>query len=300
VSGGVVLLATVIASVVLARRIAAPIRSLTGVTEAMAAGELAHPVTPAGPEEVERLGRAFNRMAERVRDTLAHQKTFVAHAAHELRSPLTNLRLRLELLQSPQHRHDAVTGRYLAEMTQQVGAMQRLVDHLLALSALDEDHRAPSAPLDLAPVLYELADEMGPLARAAGLDLAIDVPTHLPLISANAEQMRIVIRNLLDNAIKYTPARGRVTVAAGAEGEIVVVRVADTGVGIPPEQLPLVFDRFYRADSGAPRWSRIGGSGLGLALVQGIVKAHGGDIRLESEPGRGTICIVRLPVAEAA
>ena len=294
-SGGVVLLATAVASVVLARRIASPIRRLTGVTEAMAAGELAPPVTPAGPEEVKRLGRAFNRMAERVRDTLTHQKAFVAHAAHELRSPLTNLRLRLELLQSPQHRHDAVTNRYLAEMTQQVDAMQRLVDHLLALSALDEDHRAPAAPLDLAPVLYELADEMGPAARAAGLDLAIDVPAHLPSISANADQMRIVIRNLLDNAIKYTPPRGRVTLAAGREDHAVAIRVADTGVGIPAEQLQLVFDRFYRVDGGGTR--RVGGSGLGLALVQGIVKAHGGEIRLESEPGRGTTCIVRLPLA---
>jgi signal transduction histidine kinase len=294
-SGGVVLLATVVASMVLARRIAAPIRSLTGVTEAMAAGELAHPVTPAGPEEVKRLGRAFNGMAERVRDTLAHQKAFVAHAAHELRSPLTNLRLRLELLQGPQHGHDAVTSRYLAEMTQQVAAMQRLVDHLLALSALDEDHRAPSVPLDLAPVLYELADEMGPAARAAGLELTIDVPAHLPSIAANADQMRIVIRNLLDNAIKYTPPPGRVTLTAGGEDGAVVIRIADTGVGISAEQLPLVFDRFYRVDSGGAR--RVGGSGLGLALVQGIVKAHGGEIRLESEPGRGTTCIVRLPPA---
>lgn len=294
-SGGVVLLATVVASVVLARRIAAPIRSLTGVTEAMATGQLAAPVTPAGPEEVKRLGRAFNSMAERVRDTLTHQKAFVAHAAHELRSPLTNLRLRLELLQDPQHRHDAVTGRYLTEMTQQVVAMQRLVDHLLALSALDEDHRAPSAPLDLAPVLYELADEMGPLARAAGLDLAIDVPAHLPLVSANADQMRIVVRNLLDNAIKYTPQPGRVTLAAGRENGALVLRIADTGVGIPAEQLPLVFDRFYRVDGGGER--RVGGSGLGLALAQGIVKAHGGVIRLESVPGRGTTCIVRVPLA---
>lgn len=293
-SGGVVLLATVVASAVLARRIAAPIRRLTGVTEAITAGDLAAPVTPAGPEEVRRLGRAFNSMAERVRDTLTHQKAFVAHAAHELRSPLTNLRLRLELLQGPQHRHDAVTSRYLAEMTQQVVAMQRLVDHLLALSALDEDHRVPTAPLDLAPVLYELADEMGPLARAGGLDLAIDVPAHLPLVSANADQMRIVVRNLLDNAIKYTPAPGRVTLAAGREAGAVVLRVADTGVGIPGEHLPLVFDRFYRVDSGGER--RVDGSGLGLALAQGIVKAHDGEIRLESEPGRGTACIVRLPL----
>ncbi|HEV2282031.1 MAG TPA: HAMP domain-containing sensor histidine kinase [bacterium] len=294
-SGGVLLLVTVIASAALARRIAAPIHSLTEVTEAMAAGELAQPVTPAGPEEVERLGRAFNRMAERVRDTLTHQEAFVAHAAHELRSPLTSLRLRLELLQAPQHPHDEMTRRYLAEMTQQVASMQRLVDHLLALSALDEDHQASRAPLDLAPLLYELADEMGPLARAAGLDLAVDVPAHLPAVSANADQMRIVVRNLLDNAVKYTPAPGRITLAAAPDRGAVALRVTDTGVGIPVDHLPLVFDRFYRVEGGGAR--RVGGSGLGLALVRGIVKAHGGEIRLDSEPGRGTTSTVRLPTA---
>jgi len=296
-SGGVLLLVTVVASAALARRIAAPIHSLTEVTEAMAAGALAQPVpvTPAGPEEVERLGRAFNRMAQRVRDTLAHQEAFVAHAAHELRSPLTNLRLRLELLQAPQHPHDEMTRRYLTEMTQQVASMQRLVDHLLALSALDEDHQVSRPPLDLAPLLYELADEMGPLARAAGLDLVVDVPAHLPAVSANADQMRIAVRNLLDNAVKYTPAPGRITLAAEPDRGAVVLRVTDTGVGIPADQLPLVFDRFYRVEGGGAR--RVGGSGLGLALVRGIVKAHGGEIRLESEPGRGTVCTVRLPSA---
>src|SRR5579864_516148 len=293
ISGGVVLLATVVASMLLARRIAAPIRSLTGVTEAMAAGDLAHQVTPAGPEEVERLGRAFNLMAERVRETLTHQKAFVAHAAHELRSPLTSLRLRLELLQTPQHGHDAVTRRYLVEMAQQVASMQHLMDHLLALSALDEAQRPPRTSLDLAPILYELADEMGPLARAAGLDLAAEVPPHLPPVHANAEQMRIVVRNLLDNAIKYTPAPGRVSLAAEPAGNAVRIRVADTGVGIPREELPLVFDRFYRVEGGSLK--RPGGSGLGLALVQGIVAAHGGTIQIESEPGQGTTCTVRLP-----
>ncbi len=294
-SGGVVLLMTVLAGAALARRIAAPIHSLTEVTEAMAAGGLALSVTPAGPEEVERLGRAFNRMAERVRDTLAHQEAFVAHAAHELRSPLTNLRLRLDLLQTPQHLHDEITRRYLAEMTQQVASMQRLVDHLLELSALDEDHRAPRIPLDLAPVLYELADEIGPRARAAGLALEVDVPAHLPAVSANADQMRIVIRNLLDNAVKYTPAPGRVTLAAREEDGALALRVADTGVGIPHDQLPLVFDRFYRVEGGGNR--RVRGSGLGLALVQAIIKTHGGQIRLESEPGRGSVFTVRLPQA---
>ncbi len=294
-TGGTVLIGIAAASVLLARRIAGPIQRLTAVTEAMAAGHLESRVAPAGPEEVERLGEAFNRMAERVREMLAKQQVFAAHAAHELRSPLTALRLRLELLRAPQHPHDDVTRRYLGEMERQVGAMQQMVDHLLALSAIDEGRVPPRVALDLAPVLYEVADEVGPLARAAGLDLGVDVPPHLPPVHANAEQMRIVARNLLDNAIKYTPAPGRVSLAAGPAGDAVRVRVADTGVGIPREHLPLVFDRFYRVDGGASQ--RPGGSGLGLALVQAIVTTHGGTIQIESEPGQGTVCTVRLPVA---
>lgn len=213
-AGGVVLLATALVSLMLARQVAGPIRKLTDVTEAVAAGNLDQHVTPAGPDEVQRLGRAFNRMAERVREMLARQQAFVANAAHELRSPLTGIRLRIEMLQRHGWDDPRLTTRYLRQMEHEVEHLRRLVDHLLVLSRLDEGPDPDMSPLDLAPILYELADDMGPLVQAAGLHLVVDVPPHLPAVAANVDPMRMVVRNLLDNAIKYTPVGGQITLRA--------------------------------------------------------------------------------------
>jgi len=324
-AGGIVLVATVLISLVLAHQIARPVQALTVITEQIAAGRLEQRVTPAGPDEIQRLGQAFNRMAERVQEMLAQQQAFVANAAHELRSPLTSLLLRLEMLQTHAHGDADLTRHYLRQMEREVDRLRRLVDHLLALSALDEGKRLSCTPLDLAPLLYALADEMGPLARQADLDLCVDVPPHLPPVMANAEQMHIVVRNLLDNAIKYTPAGGRITLRAttadlkqrgsGAEGRgglasgpldlnssgqkaAVVIEVADTGIGIPAEALSHIFERFYRVDRA---WSRRqGGAGLGLALVRAIVEAHGGHVKVGSQPGQGSVFTVLLPTSETS
>jgi len=326
-AGGIVLIATATISLMLARHIAGPVQSLTIVTEEMAAGRLEQRVTPAGPDEIQRLGRAFNRMAERVREMLARQQAFVANAAHELRSPLTSLRLRLEMLQTHAHNDGELTQRYLGQMEREVDHLRRMVDHLLALSSLDEGAHPPRISLDLARLLYELADEVGPLAQQAGLNLRVDVPPHLPTIEANPEQMRIVVRNLLDNAIKYTPAGGQIALKAttddgqptaeanlaavsgqppalsGAEGSAVIIQVADTGIGIPAEALPHLFERFYRVDktrslrSGQARSRRQGGAGLGLALVRSIVEAHDGEVDVRSQFGAGTVFTLRLPTS---
>ncbi|MFQ5855255.1 MAG: sensor histidine kinase [Anaerolineae bacterium] len=213
-AGSVVLIATALVSLLLARQVAGPIGNLTAVTEGMAAGNLDQQVTPAGPDEIERLGRAFNRMAERVREMLARHQTFVANAAHELRSPLTSLRLRIDILQRHSQNNPELAMRYLQQMGGEVEYLRRLVDHLLVLSRLDEGQELRRESLDLAPILYEVADEMGPLVQASGLDLAVDVPPHLPAVAANIDPMRMVVRNLLDNAIKYTPAGGRIRLRA--------------------------------------------------------------------------------------
>ncbi|MFQ6058704.1 MAG: sensor histidine kinase [Anaerolineae bacterium] len=322
VAGGVVLVATALVSLLLARQVAGPIRSLTAVTEGMAAGELDQQVTPAGPDEIERLGRAFNRMAEQVREMLARQRAFVANAAHELRSPLTSLRLRIEMLQRHGRDNPELAQHYLRQMEREVEHLRRLVDHLLALSRLDEGQEPPRSPLDLAPLLYELADEMGPLVQAAGLRLQVDVPPHLPAVAANADPMRMVVRNLLGNAIKYTPPGGQVTLkatlgpdqrrttndqrlrsslvvrrsSASATSPAVIIQVSDTGPGIPAEHLPRIFERFYRVDETQSR--RKGGAGLGLSLVRSIVEAYDGWVSVESTPGRGSTFSVHLPVRE--
>jgi len=292
IAGGMILGITALASLLLARQIAGPIKNLTTVTEAMAAGDLSQQVRPAGPDEIERLGRAFNRMAERVQEMLARQRAFVANAAHELRSPLTSLRLRIEMLQKHRQGNPQLVERYLQQMEREVEHLRRLVEHLLTLSRLDEGEELARIPLDLAPLLYELADEMGPLVRAAGLDFQVDVPAHLPYVLANADAIRMVVRNLLDNAVNYTPPGGRVLLQASADGEEVRISVSDTGQGIPPEHLPRIFERFYRVDKARSR--RQGGAGLGLSLVRSIVEAHGGRVSVESALGKGSTFAVYL------
>ncbi|MFN8481623.1 MAG: ATP-binding protein [Anaerolineae bacterium] len=294
-AGGVLLLLTALVSVWMARQIARPIQSLTTATEDIAAGHLDRSVTPGGPDEIERLGKAFNQMADQVRAMLDRQRSFTAHAAHELRTPLTSLALRLEMLQTYGDKDPSMTQGYLPQMERDVQHLRDLVDHLLALAAVEEHDQPAREPVDLALVLYEVADSVAPLARQAGLSLRVDVPAHLPPVLAHTAQMRIVARNLLDNAVKYTPQGGQVALSARAEKDQVVVAVSDSGPGIPPDALPRIFERFYRGNGKAARRSE--GTGLGLSLVESIVTAHGGRVSVSSEMGKGSVFTVWLPVA---
>jgi signal transduction histidine kinase len=293
---GIVLLITVIASALLARQIAIPVQSLTVTSEQIAAGRLDERVTPAGPSETRRLGIAFNRMADRVQEMIGQQRAFVDNAAHELRSPLTSLRLRLEMLQTHGQGDAELTRRYLEQMEREIGYLQRLTDHLLALATVEEGVDAPRVPLDLSHLLYEFVDHTSAVVQQAGLTLRVDVPDHLPRIVANPEQISMLIRNLVDNAIHYTHRGGTVTLAARAANGGIEIRVSDTGMGIPPEELAHIFDRFYRVDRARTR--RQGGTGLGLSLVQSIAHAHGGRVEVDSRVNVGTTFTVYLPIGQ--
>jgi len=202
--GLAVLFITVIASVVIARQIAVPVQKLTTTSEQIAAGRLDERVAPAGPNEIQRLGVAFNRMTERVQEMMAQQRAFVDNAAHELRSPLTSIRLRIEMLQTRGKNNVELTQHYLGQMEREVGYLQRMVDHLLAMASVENsDYTAPRELLDLTPILYDVADEMSEVVRQAGLTFQSDVPEHLPSIEANADQIITVVRNLIDNSINY-------------------------------------------------------------------------------------------------
>lgn len=292
-AGTVILIITILVSLRLARWIAMPLRTLTLAAEAVAAGDLDQAVPAVGPEEVQRLARTFNRMAERVKQLLDRQRAFTANAAHELRSPLTGLRLRLEVLQKHAQQEPQLIRTYLPQMDREIAYLQRLVEHLLTLAGLDEGQALPLVPLDLAPLMYEAAEAAEPLAREAGLMIKAEVPLHLPPVAANAEAMRMVVRNLLDNAIRNTPAGGEVTLQAQGDARTVVLTVADTGHGIAAEHLPFIFDRFYRVESGRTRSGR--GAGLGLTLVRSLVEAFGGQVAIDSQVGRGSRFTISLP-----
>ena len=190
-----------------------------------------------------------------------------------------------------------LTRRYLEQMEREVGYLQRLTDHLLALATVEEGADAPRVSLDLSHMLYEFADHVSAVVQQAGLTLQVDVPDHLPRIEANPEQMVMLIRNLVDNAIHYTRRGGTVTLAARQVNGYVEIRVSDTGMGIPPEELPHIFDRFYRVDRARTR--RQGGTGLGLSLVRSIAEAHGGRVEVDSRVNVGTTFTIYLPIGQS-
>lgn len=292
--GSIILTLTALVSVLLARGIARPVQTLTRVSQEIANGHLERRVTPEGPDEIEQLGRTFNQMTERLQELIAREKDFAANAAHELRSPLTSLRLRLELLQNGAQPGAATgaTTTYLRDMEREVTHLQRVVEQLLILAGLDQDAHAPRTNFDPAPLLYDLADEMSPQLQEAQVQLSVNIPDHLPLIHANAEQIRMAVRNLLENALKYTPAQGCVTLDAHVAKDFVEIAVGDTGIGIPADALPHIFDRFYRVD-GARR-NRVRGSGLGLALTRFVVEANDGHVKVTSREGQGSTFTLQL------
>lgn len=290
---GAVLLAVAAASLLVARRISRPVRLVTAAAEAMAGGDLSQRVAPSGPAELSGLGESFNQMADRVQDTLARQRAFVGDAAHELRTPLTSLKLRAEMLERHGEGDPKLRARYLAEVSRDIDSLQRLADRLLSLSRMDSGQPLRLKPMDLAPLLYEVAEEMGPLFAGASLAFRVDVPPHLAEAEIDAEAMRMALRNLLDNAIQYTPSGGTVTLRARNDGDSILISVADTGQGIPAEALPKLFTRFYRVDKARSR--RQGGAGLGLSLVKAIAEGHGGTATAQSKVGEGSTFMIRLP-----
>jgi signal transduction histidine kinase len=248
--------------------------------------------------ETQQLAEAFNTMAHRLRSWLERQLALVAEAAHELRSPLASVRLRLEMAQAHGERDPETARRYLALALEEVERLDRLAHQLLSLSSVDAQLARGAQPMDPAPVLFQVADSMMVLAQHKGLQMQVDVPPHLPLVRASAELLSTALRNLLDNAIKFTPPGGSVRLSAQAVGGQVEIAVSDSGVGIPPDELPYIFQRFRRGRHGTGE--RGSGAGLGLALVKTIAEGYGGQVKVESRLGEGSTFVLALPCAEAS
>jgi heavy metal sensor kinase len=277
----------------LARKALAPMERLRRSTAEITADRLDRRLPVVNPrDELGRLTETFNAMIGRLERSFAEIRRFTADASHELRTPLTAIRTEAEVALSKPlalAEHQQLLGSILEEC----GRLTRLTDQLLALAR--EDARAArqlQEPVDLAALVADVAETMRPLAEAKGL--ALHVKAHEPLpVRGDAARLREIFFNILDNGIKYTPEGGEVEVRTDHHGPEAVVTVRDTGVGIPAEHLPHVFERFYRVDKARSREE--GGTGLGLSIARTIVQAHGGQIELASTPGQGTVCTVSLP-----
>ena len=231
-----------------------------------------------------------------IRRLETQRRDFVANVSHELRTPLASLRAMVETLQDGAIGDRAAALDFLARIHQEVDGLSQLVNELLALSRIESGEErldTPAVPPRL--LLERCAERMAPLAERAGVTLALEPAHELPAVRADPEQIGRVLTNLVHNALRFTPAGGTVTLGATADDGQVGLWVRDTGVGIDPDDLERVFERFYKAD----RARATGGTGLGLAIAKHIVQAHGGSIAAASDgPGRGSTFIFTLPRAE--
>jgi two-component system sensor histidine kinase BaeS len=277
---GGVLLATILITVLVGRRLVRPLRALTEAAD----GHTPAPVST--QDEIGRLARALNDSTERRDQAEAQRRAMVSDVAHELRTPLTNIRSWLEAAQDDLAPTD---GQLVELLHEEAVLLQHIIDDLSDLAAADAGTlRIHAEPTYIRDVLAQVVDSHRAPAHAAGVRLAMEVDGD-PVVAADAVRLRQMIGNLVSNAVRFTPGGGSVTV--GAQGSTITVR--DTGVGISAENLPRVFDRFWRADESRSRAT--GGSGLGLAIVRKLAEAHGGTIEVASTPGTGTTFTVRLP-----
>jgi two-component system OmpR family sensor kinase len=244
------------------------------------------------PLEVRPLVRALNGLLERLATALDIQKAFVADAAHELRTPLAAVQIQAQLVARAQD--DSARSEALADLQAGVTRATRLAEQLLALARAEPDGGAVSGSLDLRELLQECVATYAPLAMNRGVDLGIDA-SDPATVTGDAEALRVMFNNLVDNATKYTPQGGRVDVSLRIEEGRPVARIADTGPGIDPAERERVFDRFYRAGASANRArTDMAGSGLGLAIVRRIATQHHAQVSLDESPAGGLQVTVRF------
>ena len=224
------------------------------------------------------------------------RREFAASASHELKTPVASLQALGEALQRAAPDDPEVTVRFAKQVVAETERLSRLIYDLLDLSKLEEAVDAPRRLSDLSAISKEVVGDLNETIDDAEISLSLDVAPAIA-VRGDEQQLALMLRNLVDNAIRYTPAQGQISVGVFEEGDSAVVRVSDTGPGIPAEAQERIFERFYRVDQGRSRDK--GGTGLGLAIVKHVVELHGGRISLESRLGEGTTFEVRLPSAAA-
>ncbi|GAB3975395.1 ATP-binding protein [Plantactinospora veratri] len=283
----------IIATALLSHRVLRPIAILTAASQRLGRGDLTSRVPVRGNDEIAVLARSFNRMADSLQRGEERQRRLVADVAHELRTPLVNLRGYLEALSDGVIEPDP---ELFASLHEEAVLQQRIVDDLQDLALAEAGSLAyHRTAVDLAELLETCRTAHRGGADAAGVTLVVDAEPVA--VHADPDRLRQVVGNLLTNALRATAEGGEVRLTLRRSGDSAVVEVVDTGSGIAPEALPYVFDRFWRADSARGR--QTGGSGLGLSIVRQILTDHGGSIRVTSQLGAGTTFTLTLPVRPA-
>lgn len=293
-----------ISGIIIARRLAAPLNTLAHAAQRLAEGDLTQRAPVAGPAEVAGVAEAFNRMATSLEQAEQARRRLIADIAHELRTPLSVIQGNLRALLDdvfPLEKSE------IATIYDETLLLSRLVADLRELTLAEAGQlHLYRTPVDVTAIIARSVTLFATHADEKRVTLQMDCAPDLPPVLADADRIAQVLNNLLSNALRHTPTDGVVRIVASharqadcatSHRDMVCVRVIDTGPGIPPDDLPHVFDRFWRADRGRARSQ--GGAGLGLTIARQLVLAHGGTIGVESEPGKGACFWFTLPVAQA-
>lgn len=291
--GGLVAVAiALLLTFVLSWRILAPVKALTQAARRLGKGDFSQRVHVRDKGEVGELAQSFNSMASDLERAEQLRRNMVADAAHELRTPLSNIRGYLEAIRDGIKKPDSDTIRSLDE---EASSLSRLVDDLQELSLADAGElKLICRKEDISKLIDEAVAALQPQAAAKGLMLAVSPPKKLPLVNIDSHRIKQVLHNLLENAMAHTSRGGSVTVEAWQQGSQIRVSVVDTGEGIPAKDLPNIFERFYRVDKSRTRAT--GGSGLGLTIAKRLVEAHGGRIEVQSKLRKGSRFTFTLPL----
>ena len=291
-AGVVGLLVAVTGAFVITRSVVRPLQAVAESASLVAAGNLEERATVRGPQEVRTVAEAFNHMAAEVQSTQQAQRDFLANVTHDLRTPLTSIQGFSQAIMDGVASNPQSAIRAAQIINDEAGRLNRMVTELLDLAKIEAGRFSMARhALQLSELVGAVGERLTPKAMAKGLTITADLPT-LPLIAGDGDRLVQVFTNLVDNAISHTSSGGTITLTAGVKDNGVSVRIRDTGTGIPAEDLPHVFDRFYQVDKSRGQKQ---GSGLGLTITKQIVEAHKGKITVESVEGLGTAFTVWFP-----
>ena len=279
---------------VFTRQALSPVRGLTSAARKLGSGDLSYRVPETRDDEIGELARTFNEMATDLESAELQRRRMTADIAHELRTPLTNIQGYLEAIKDGVVQPDTET---IGSLHSQTVHLSHLVDDLRLLSVAEAGALRLEMNSDsLESVAREAVNAFQPRANERGIDLSLEIGSGVPHVDLDRTRMRQVIANLVENAFHHTSENGSVAIdLSRSEAGEAVMRISDTGRGIPAEELPRIFEQFYRVDPSRARAT--GGAGLGLTIVRRLVEAHGGQITVESEVGKGTSFLVTLPAS---
>lgn len=283
----------IIASLWLARTIIRPLHNLRDSAVLLAHGDFSHRIKEIGNDEIGEVSQAFNHMVQQVENMMQEQRAFASNASHELRTPLTTIRLRSEALRYDDLDSDLAQA-YIAQIDDEARRMTNLIEDLTLLSRFDAQRaELGDSEIDLIRLAESLVHKHQAQAIHKAITLHLETTATVASIRASMTHMMIVFRNILDNAIKYTPEGGTVVWTIREDQDAVISTIVDNGQGIDPKNLSRLFERFYRVD--ASRSRMVQGTGLGLPLVRSIVEAYGGQVQIESEgANQGTKVTITL------